>query len=103
MVHLGFRLAGLLGWPQSSASGLEERGHREFETGEHATTLTETVALNPTAFRTRLECRVAELADLLHATTAELAVLSADLLLLRAERKSALEIKTALITREVSL
>ena len=66
-------------------------------------TLAETVALNPTAFRARLECRVAELADLLHATTVELAVLSADLLLLRAERKSALEVKAALITREVSL
>lgn len=66
-------------------------------------TLAQTIALNPTAFRATLECRVAELSDLLGAMTTELAILTTELRFLRAGRKSALEVKAALMTRAISL
>ena len=47
-------------------------------------TAAQVIALNPTAFKETLESRVAELSDLLHTLTTELAILP----LLRAGRKS---------------
>ncbi len=61
------------------------------------------IVLNPTAFKATLECRVAELSDLLHALTTELAILQSELRLLRAGHKSSLEVKAALMTREISV
>jgi len=59
------------------------------------------IALNPTAFRETLERRVADLSDRLHTLTTELAVLQSELRLLRAGHKSSLEVKAALMTREI--
>ena len=66
-------------------------------------TLAQTIALNPTAFRATLEGRVAELSDLVRATTVELAMLTTELRFLRTGHKSALEVKVALMARETSL
>jgi hypothetical protein len=59
------------------------------------------IALNPTPLKETLERRVAELSDLLDALTTELAILRRELQLLRAGHKSSLEVKAALITREI--
>jgi hypothetical protein len=66
-------------------------------------TAAQVVALNPTAFKETLECRVAELSDLLHTLTTERAILQSELRLLRAGHKSSLEVKAALMTREMSV
>ena len=77
-----------------------EGGHHEAETEPHMTTA-QVIALNPTRFKEMLERRVAELSDLLHTLTAELAILQNELRLLRAGHKSSLEVKAVLITREI--
>ena len=59
------------------------------------------IALNPT--KETLGRRVAELSDLLHTLTTELAILQTELRLLRAGHKSSLEVKVALMTREMSV
>ena len=64
-------------------------------------TAAQVIALNPTAFKETLERRVAELSDLLHTLTTELAILQSELRLLRAGHKSALEVKAVLMTREI--
>ncbi len=68
------------------------------------TAAAQVIALNPTAFKETLERRVAELSDrLLHTQTTELAILRSELRLLRAGHKSSLEVKAALLTREISV
>lgn len=64
-------------------------------------TAAQVIALNPTAFKETLECRVVELSDLLHTLTTELAILQSELRLLRAGYKSSLEVKAVLMTREI--
>jgi len=66
-------------------------------------TAAQVIALNPTALKETLESRVAELSDLLHTLTTELAILQSELRLLSAGHKSSLEVKAALMTREVSV
>jgi hypothetical protein len=66
-------------------------------------TAAQVIALNPTAFKETLERRVVELSDLLHALTTEMAILQSELRLLRAGHKSSLEVKAALITRDISV
>jgi hypothetical protein len=66
-------------------------------------TAAQVIALNPTAFKETLERRVVELSDLLHVLTTELAILQTELRLLRAGHKSSLEVKAALITRDISV
>jgi hypothetical protein len=66
-------------------------------------TAAQVIALNPTAFKETLERRVAELSDLLHTQTTERAILQSELRLLRAGYKSALEVKAALMAREISM
>ncbi len=66
-------------------------------------TAAQVIALNPTAFKETLEGRVAELSDLLHTLTTELATLQSALRLLRAGHKSSLEVKAALMTREIAV
>ena len=80
---------------------------------EHRLTPAQVIALNPTAFKATLERRVAELSDLIarpgplpgHFDTlaTERAILAEELRLLRAGQKSALEVKVALVTREISV
>jgi hypothetical protein len=60
------------------------------------------VALNPTPFKETLESRVAELSDLVATLTTELGILQSELRFLRAGRKSSLEVKAAIMTREMS-
>ena len=67
------------------------------------TAAAQVIALNPTAFKETLERRVAELSDRLHTETTELAILRSELRLLRAGHKSSLEVKAALMTREISV
>ena len=66
-------------------------------------TAAQVIALNPTAFKETLERRVVELWDLLHTATMELTILRSELRLLRSGHKSSLEVKAALITREISV
>jgi hypothetical protein len=66
-------------------------------------TSAQVIALNPTVFKETLERRVADLSDLLHTLTTELAILQDELRLLRAGHKSSLEVKAALMTREISV
>ena len=66
-------------------------------------TAAQVIALNPSAFKETLERRVVELSDLLHTLTTELAILQSELRLLRAGHKSSLEVKAALITRDISV
>jgi hypothetical protein len=66
-------------------------------------TAAQVVALNPTAFKETLERRVAELSDLLHTLTTERAILQSELRFLRAGHKSSLEVKAALMAREISV
>ena len=70
---------------------------------ESSMTPAQVVALNPTAFRETLERRVLELSDLLHALTTERAILQAELRLLRGGHKSALEVKGALMRRDIAV
>jgi hypothetical protein len=66
-------------------------------------TAAQVIALNPIAFEETLERRVAELWDLLHTATMELTILRSELRLLRAGHKSSLEVKAALVMREMSV
>jgi hypothetical protein len=76
-------------------------------------TQAQVIALNPTAFKETLERRVAELSDLIarpgplprpfDTLATERAILEEELRLLRAGQKSALEVKVALVTREISI
>jgi hypothetical protein len=59
------------------------------------------IALNPTALKETLERWVADLSDRLHALTTELAILQSELRFLRDGYKSSLEVKAALMTREI--
>lgn len=71
--------------------------------GSKYVTPAQVIALNPTVFRDTLECRVAELSDLLHVLTTERAVLEHELRLLRGGYKSSLEVKAALLTQGISV
>ena len=66
-------------------------------------TAAQVISLNPTVFKETLERRVADLSDLLHTLTTELAILHGELRLLRAGHKSSLEVKAALATRGISV
>jgi hypothetical protein len=61
------------------------------------------IALNPAVFTETLERRVHELSDLLHTLTTEKAILQGELRLLRAGHKSSLEVKGALVARNISV
>lgn len=72
------------------------------ETERHMTAA-QLIALNPTPLRETLESRVAELSDRLHTLTTELAILQSELRLLRTGHRSSLEVKAALMTRQISV
>jgi hypothetical protein len=76
--------------------------HHEAER-ERRMTPAQVIGLNPTVFRQTLEHRIAELSGLLRSLSAELAILEGEVRLLRAGHKSALEVKHALLTWEISV